>query len=959
MKSSLLSRYAKKMLRQGQPGQTIVIMAFGFIILLGFVGIVTDASLLFVRYNSLRRAVDAAAVAAAGQMRRTQPNDAELAQGLADCGTADQLRCASNYAFARNIANINLAARQFIEFYGLNPINVLVETCATALPTDPNYAQLECTADKEPRKLVRVTAQITSETVFMRLLGWGSIVLEANAISESAVLDVVMIFDGSESMLNQTSYEDWEAIGQGMRYLPPRMFMGPNLWGATFADTVESRVEATTGQNPTALWQEMLTLTWNQMSGDARFPVTPFYWNGTTWATGGTPPTGFSEPRPQCRVRFYPAARAFTQISPGAESPASDDVQLEYQQFLLTQSVDISGLPNSDGNPYPNRFEGFVPTYNYFGCCNDPDGNGDFSDLICQPFKQVRNATEAFLDRIDFARGDRVSFVVFDRAAYLIDPDAGGPQTHMITSQASAVEALRKIVGVRAEPNFYADVWNNGTESGSPDGLWDHLVYGGAPYDPASLGNGAKLVEIDNYSNGYDPVARTVVSTGGFDNTPVGELTDYPVKDNCYFGNAIIPFPYSRFSAPSQAVNGSRFPTSLAAIGPGASWTTQGSATIMHPNLNDPAWDNSMSLDIPNSSDPNVDPVGYSGWNRQVNKPFYSYEVWAYCGGSNVGAALRVGNNALQDPATVRANGSVWVMVMLGDGAAAQSDPVQRNRVLPNPPNPYNDPAAAPVAGEYGAYGVCPYGSDANNRAEIAGGNTPTNGVDQWENKPPRCMDEVPHTRHFCEQSAVTDGIKLYVDISTATDCQNKYDVDDFARDWADYIGLAEVPETSPFKLLDDAQGNRDALALPTIFTIGFGLDFQSGAGTCQDKDNLSDCLGEELLRYIADVGDNQRIDSDYQQDLLADGFQDGILSPGQTFGERGACEGPVVIGGNQYTNMDDPAARAALAGNASALVAPLPPEQSCGNYYNAPSAAELGKVFDDIASRMFTRITR
>ena len=35
----------------------------------------------------------------------------------------------------------------------------------------------------------------------------------------------------------------------------------------------------------------------------------------------------------------------------------------------------------------------------------------------------MRDATEKFLDHVDFVRGDRVAFVTFDRTAYLIDPD--------------------------------------------------------------------------------------------------------------------------------------------------------------------------------------------------------------------------------------------------------------------------------------------------------------------------------------------------------------------------------------------------------------------------------------------------------------------------------------------------------------------------------------------------------
>ena len=80
------------------------------------------------------------------------------------------------------------------------------------------------------------------------------------------------------------------------------------------------------------------------------------------------------------------------------------------------------------GYPWPASgtgeylFGGFRPSYNFYGCCNDPttgstvnlDGDIDtstmtsvepdwkFNDLICQPFKKARDATRQFLQRVDF-----------------------------------------------------------------------------------------------------------------------------------------------------------------------------------------------------------------------------------------------------------------------------------------------------------------------------------------------------------------------------------------------------------------------------------------------------------------------------------------------------------------------------------------------------------------------------
>jgi hypothetical protein len=173
----------------------------------------------------------------------------------------------------------------------------------------------------------------------------------------------------------------------------------------------------------------------------------------------------------------------------------------------------------------------------------------------------------------------------------------------------------------------------------------------------------------------------------------------------------------------------------------------------------------------------------------------------------------------------------------------------------------------------------------------------------------------------------------------TSDTCDPLYDVDDYARDWADYIGTSK------------AGGE---LQLPIIFTIGFGLNFENGSSGTPGTpgyvpggrdQNVPDALGEELLRYIADVGDNNQVDTDYQQDYLEAEHERGDFEG--DFGPRGPCEQP----------WDPNVAPPGYNGFLPAPM-PLPPQQSCGNYYNAPNQAQLQLVFDDIASRMFTRLT-
>lgn len=330
--------------RRNQAGQSIILLALGMIVLLAFVGLVTDISLLFVRFSQLRRAVDSASIAAAGQVREN-----------------------------RDYADIALSARQFIRLHGLDPERVLVQTCVTN-PGDPEL----CVTP--PRKLIRVIAQIDSPTTFLRLIGWDTVTLEASAVSETAVLDVALVIDTSESMSRSTGQEHYTAVG-----------LGP------------------------------------------------------------------STIRPEC---------------------------------------DLDPLDSVD----PNR------PYKFGGCCNDPGNgvvdlngmitgitsnvaDGDYSDLVCQPFKQVRDAARAFIQRLDFVRGDRIVFVTFHQNAISVQPDdPSGPGTlpPLITDEAIAIETLNVKVGVHVnETGVYTDCptfhW--------PQDQWFTYAWA-APCNDTNLGGG-------------------------------------------------------------------------------------------------------------------------------------------------------------------------------------------------------------------------------------------------------------------------------------------------------------------------------------------------------------------------------------------------------------------------------------------------------------------------------------
>jgi hypothetical protein len=947
---ALIPRFIRGYLKRGETGQAIVVLAIGFIGLLAVVGITTDVSILFARYTHLRRAVDSASIGAAGQLRQD-----------------------------RTIATLNLTARQYIEFHGLNPRNVIVEVClnyAEKIPDDE-----VCT--DEQRKLVRVTAQVLSPTIFLRLIGFGDIQLQASAIAETAVLDVVIIMNASESMASETTYEDWAEVGMGIAYYPPQLeymrpgttsiqnfldLHGQSVWGRLSSEhggPVPFGFYATDGggntflipepymidgeptpyQNWQDIWfwenyilgrpgsgipQEVINQRLHYVDIDGTpvddppnagydepnnsyYPVYSFIPNGI--------PAGQVHPREACRVRFYPSAQ---------------DVNIH--PYMRQLYIDNQGHPNIQ--PWPNeRWVGFVPTYNFHGCCNDPGGNlvdddgniiidpglqiqsdGNFADLICQPYKQARDATRQFLQRIDFERGDRVAFVNFDRSAFLIMPDGSNPDdpnyqgyTHMIESRGLAIETLNRHMGVRAEPSHY--IWND--------------TVGGWADDTGAL----------QFSQGIDRSTGQPIPIDYFNLDPAiaGEYNDYPVYGNCKFQNAALRYPRGRYAVPAPPGTS---PSSPAWIQSGAGTAL---ARINTPNLYSPPWSN----------------LGLNVGAQHITD--HSYEMWSQCGGSNVGAGLREANNALVHPETRRTEGAVWIMVMLGDGAAGASDPVRIQGEKPVPPDPYAptgiiDPATNyPVfgtTGNYGFYGLCPMGLASD----------PLKLMDPLNRDFPKCSDVDPHTRHTCSivqgqepghpnwgpgfapGSLDRDGhanpaftleehrqagnifdVDIGVYGAPGNPCDYRYDVDDYARDWADWVTGVHPDQ--------DQETATDAV-LPTIFTIGFGLTFPDGDGSCAA--NVEHCLGEELLRYIADVGENWTVNTRYQQLHHARGILD-----------EADREPP------------SPCEREDVDFWETGEIAMLPPTESCGNYYNAPSQEELERVFDDIASRMFLRLAR
>ena len=412
----MMKNMMKRVIQRSETGQSIVLLAFGFIALVAFVGITTDVSLMFVRYATLRRAVDSASIAAATQLR----------QG-------------SDYA------SVRLAAQQFIDFHGMENYNVEVNTCQSVDTAHEDYSEL-CTEDQ--RKLVKVYARGRMPTVFLKLIGWDSFPLDVTAISETAALDVVLMMDVSESMLQETTYEDWARIGQGYVYVPPRVedIINTEIGNGEFVANNPSLPPAD------EYWQEELLsipqievnnrLWYSGAVGEsppathAAYQVDSILPARFTDTAQGFPATHTAQ-REACRVRFAPISTRFRPSSQGGRvldpteslttfwtnngETAPTVLNLHHEDPLGVER----GFYSEIGASYTQtNWNGFVPTFDFYGCCNDPtvggrfdpdtgawDGSGvtategsvsgagdfDFSDLICQPFKGARDATLTIL----------------------------------------------------------------------------------------------------------------------------------------------------------------------------------------------------------------------------------------------------------------------------------------------------------------------------------------------------------------------------------------------------------------------------------------------------------------------------------------------------------------------------------------------------------------------------------
>jgi len=169
----------KKQIRMGnqfERGQAIVITAIAFLAMLAFAGLVTDAGTLYLNFTRLKRGLDAAAVAAANNIK-----DSSLTKIQRD-------------TYIREAAREMLALNQIENIFSLETY-----VCDDlGLPAD--FASLCPGLGEDKRKLAWVQASQNSPVYFLQLFGVQSVPLTIHSVGEAATVDVVLVIDTSESM---------------------------------------------------------------------------------------------------------------------------------------------------------------------------------------------------------------------------------------------------------------------------------------------------------------------------------------------------------------------------------------------------------------------------------------------------------------------------------------------------------------------------------------------------------------------------------------------------------------------------------------------------------------------------------------------------------------------------------------------------------------------------------------
>ncbi len=168
-------------------GQVLVIFAVSLLALLFFVGLAVDAGVAYVSYGQLKRAVDAAAVAAANNFKRGARYEEMVAASL-------EVLKAHNIDTSPSVLDLNVL---ICDRDGDNQTDASLET------EHPQFFALCPKPGETQRKLVWVEARQRTPFYFLSLLGFNNISLSTSSTAEAAAVELVLVIDTSESMASE------------------------------------------------------------------------------------------------------------------------------------------------------------------------------------------------------------------------------------------------------------------------------------------------------------------------------------------------------------------------------------------------------------------------------------------------------------------------------------------------------------------------------------------------------------------------------------------------------------------------------------------------------------------------------------------------------------------------------------------------------------------------------------
>ncbi len=961
---SAISQTLQLLNRRSRSGQSIIIIALGFIGLVAFVGIATDTAVLFVRYSSLHRAVDAAAIAAAGAARQSS-----------------------------NFGSLGAVAEEYIKIHGIDPTSVRVDDCATEIAdyitahggTPANAlgqlllspTEQLCTDPKKPEKLVRVEAQIDSQTTFLSLIGFPTVRLSASSVSQTASLDVALLIDASAS----ESYDTKGGFGD--------LTTQQGIICQFAADANCNTGSYTTAQSQTVSDQldqfeslrgyfgdQIDPYDPNNPSGKIKFPTATSHLNGSIRAEcrqiadyNGS----LSYDPTQNPPHPVPIAPAYSQLNANYYYGGCCDEPVTFTN--PTSPPDENWYIYSDPNlPAPAVYNTFNVAHLYSGQSPTDTGNPvtgggyqnrNYSTLICKPFKYVRDAARDFLNHFDFSGGDRAMLITFDDTVHELtsngeynnpsDASAIGGAIPVFSSKSDAIIALNKYAGVQISPLGYhasclAEYWPpynwNGRyrsdNSPVPD-TGKTLVYETTATCPDTNTGGAILAGQGLLTNASwirrDSVWVMVILSDGFPNRTPG-LSGLPCTGTINCNPAIG----GGQSASIHKINEPTTDPYYTTIYGDSNYNgLHGGKFFGDPNFPYPptttTWDNSRQQISALTQESLTDP-GFCPWNTFCDPT----------GGGTASYQTKVYPPIADDP-------HLPYFYQNGDLYPDPSNNLNKPGVpdaTHNMPDLVGDSSAAYYNGNYCSSNDSQpnpiwWSVDSKNPSLPYYSNENDLGNDKV-----LCTSTNPDARHFCMNPTtgvidpVTSPSSTPPNPSDPTLCSKNYDSADYARDQVDFAALTDYTST--------VKGNSVAM---------YGIFFPHQTAST-NGDIAQYILGAKFMRYVADAGDNGTIDNHLQA-----WYRLAITDP--THNPYNPDPNPP--NGYNPTNYpggpEDPCAAydydvlGAVPGSHT-----IPSgiyyqgegyedlyKYNCGNYYYAGSTAAIDQAFLSIASRLYTRL--